>query len=50
LLWWGGGVQDQHFDFDVRNWDELSKRYFEAFERLKMKEYFGTHFLEKTVT
>ena len=46
-LWWGGGVMDQGFDFDVRSWDDLSERYFEAFERLRGNEVLRNSFLRK---
>lgn len=46
-LWWGGGVKDQHVDFDIQDWDELSKSYFEAFERLKNQEILRSSFLRK---
>ncbi|WLQ15679.1 hypothetical protein O5O45_07090 [Hahella aquimaris] len=46
-LWWGGGVQDQAFDFDVRDWEEMSNRYFEAFERLKNEGILRDSFLRK---
>jgi len=46
-LWWGGGVEDQGFDFNVKDWDDLSKRYYAAFERLKNEEILRGSFLRK---
>ena len=46
-LWWGGGVQDQAFYFDLQDWDDLSTRYYEAFERLKNDETLRDAFLRK---
>jgi len=46
-LWWGGGVEDQSFDSNVKNWDELSERYYEAFERLKSNDILRGSFLRK---
>jgi hypothetical protein len=46
-LWWGGGVADQSFDFKIENWHDLSRRYFEAFERLKNDEVLRDSFLRK---
>lgn len=46
-LWWGSGVTDQGFDFEIENWADLSKRYFEAFERLKDSEILRDSFLRR---
>lgn len=46
-LWWGGGVEDQGFDFDIKSWDDLSQSYYEAFERLKDNRVLRDSFLQK---
>jgi hypothetical protein len=44
---WDGAIEDEIFDFNMRDWDELSKRYFEAFEKLKHLEILRDSFLRK---
>ena len=46
-LWWGFGVEDEGLDFDINSWDELSKRYYEVFERLKSNDLLRDSFLRK---
>jgi len=46
-LWWGSGVKDQGYDFNVEDWDDLLKRYYEVFERLKDEDILRDSFLSK---